>query len=666
MVRKAFLFFLAVLVLALILSAAALANSGNPSATAPSSGNTATGPAAQMFGNATNGLTIFNNNCASCHGPAGEPTDASYPGLNDVQNPNPSYSIDPGLYDINPVFFARNIDPFLQHGSTPGGGVFMPAFGDNSMLTQAQIADAEAYVMSLSHVNWPVLTLSGTSMTGSSFQIQPTTVPPSTVSVQLYLNNTIALGSGMTPDSSGNLAATTVPATPGIVTAAYASLNVHGIRANGSILNPELGLDGSAGAYYSVALKSLSDYFWTWYDNVGGNNWVLLANPATTSEIEAYSLKIGATNMGNTAAPPDRVFTPQFAGLIGGPVEAQSLTGWAGVLSQRTLWPKGGSSLEEEPATLATALSDHYFWTWYDMASPGFSNWVLVANPSASTTVHAVITFTNRLNGSPVRAESDIAPGHNWNPTFPGDMGGPVELKAYKSGGSWPANKMNVIASQRVLSDKGSAFNEVAGIPADSITSDYHWTWYDDASAGASDWVLVANPGVDHTGASQGTIAATVKIGGRSFGPYSIAPGGDVTPNFPGVIGGPVEVTVTGGDAIISQRSIWGPSFEEVPGSASLASDYHWTWYDESEPGVRNWVMIANPNTSAVHYQVLVSGNVVTQGNLGPGAFAIPEFPGTIGGPVEVTASGNVVASQRVLWNGFFNEVLGTVITSSP
>ena len=645
------------LVLALALCATALANSGNPSATVPSTGNTATGPAAGMFGNAANGLAVFNNSCASCHGPAGEPTNPSYPGLNDVQNPNSSYSIDPELYDINPVFFSRNIDPFLQHGSTPGG-VSMPAFGDNGLLTQSQIADTEAYVMSLSHVNWPSLTLSGTNLTGSSFQLQPA---GSTVSVQLYLNNTIALGSALTPDASGNLAATTVPVTPGIVTAAYASLDVYGVTPNGSG-SPQLGMDGTAGAYYPVAVKSLSDYLWTWYDNVGGDNWVLLANPATTSRNEEYTLKIGASAMGTTAVPPGGVITPKLAGLIGGPVEAESLSGWAGILSQRTLWPKGGNSLEEVPAIPATELCDHYFWPWYDMASPGFSNWVLVANPSVTTTVHAVVTFTNKADGSQVKAESDIAPGHNWNPTFPGKMGGPVEVKAYKTGGSWPTDKMNVIASQRVLSNSGSAFNEVPGIAAGSISNDYHWTWYDNSSPGAANWVLIANPGIDHTGASQGTITARIKIGNATFGPYSIAPGANVTPSFAGVIGGPVEVTTSGGDAIASQRSIWGPSFEEVPGSASLASDYNRTWYDESEPGVRNWVMLANPAAAPVHYQVIVGGKTLSQGNLNPGAFAIPEFPGSIGGPVEVTASGNVIASQRVLWKGYFNEVLGTVL----
>jgi mono/diheme cytochrome c family protein len=48
--------------------------------------------------------------------------------------------------------FAYNIDLFIQHGSTPAGpnpSVAMPAWGDSGVLTQQQIADVIAYIISL-------------------------------------------------------------------------------------------------------------------------------------------------------------------------------------------------------------------------------------------------------------------------------------------------------------------------------------------------------------------------------------------------------------------------------------------------------------------------------------------------------------------------------------
>lgn len=54
-----------------------------------------------------------------------------------------------------------------------------------------------------------------------------------------------------------------------------------------------------------------------------------------------------------------------------------------------------------------------------------------------------------------------------------------------------------------------------------------------------------------------------------------------------------------------------------------------------------------------------ISGDKVASGNLAPGQKVTPTFPGTMAGPVEVTTSGPVMASQRVLWKGYFNEVVG-------
>ncbi|MHB9052829.1 MAG: c-type cytochrome [Thermoleophilia bacterium] len=227
------------------LSGFILASNGNPSATVPSSGNTTTGAVAGMFGDPVHGLAVYTGNCAACHGTAGQPT-LAFPGLADVRNPDPNDSIDPELFDVNPAWFARNIDPFLQHGSSPVGPPLpMPAFGDLQLLTQAQIADTEAYVMSLSSVNWPRLSLSGSILTGSAF------VPQSTV--QLYMNG-VPFGAPIMIDSSGGFMQTMMNLAPGAaITANYAIFNVPGIFANGNPESGELGLDADRGAALTVA-----------------------------------------------------------------------------------------------------------------------------------------------------------------------------------------------------------------------------------------------------------------------------------------------------------------------------------------------------------------------------------------------------------------------------
>jgi uncharacterized repeat protein (TIGR01451 family) len=69
--------------------------------------------------------------------------------------------IDPGFLEQargDPVAFVRAIDRFIQHGSRPAGDDpdrSMIPWGDRGLLSQDQIADAEAYVMQLNGLYWP-------------------------------------------------------------------------------------------------------------------------------------------------------------------------------------------------------------------------------------------------------------------------------------------------------------------------------------------------------------------------------------------------------------------------------------------------------------------------------------------------------------------------------
>jgi hypothetical protein len=133
-------------------------------------------------------------------------------------------------------------------------------------------------------------------------------------------------------------------------------------------------------------------------------------------------------------------------------------------------------------------------------------------------------------------------------------MDGPVQVTS--TGG-------NVIASQRVVA--GPSFEEVPGYRYSALTSDYHWTWYDMQSAGAINWIMVANP-------TDNPVSYEIKIAGNPMptspdNPGSIPAHGKVTPLFPGTMDGPVEVTSTGGNVMVSQRVLWNGYFNEVLGT---------------------------------------------------------------------------------------------------
>jgi len=201
--------------------------------------------------------------------------------------------------------------------------------------------------------------------------------------------------------------------------------------------------------------------------------------------------------------------------------------------------------------------------------------------------------------------------------------------------------------------------------------------------------VLVANPNSDRQ------LAAEIWIGGRKMADtatgdqyFLVPPGGRVTPKFTGVMNGPVMVR--GYDAstydpdsqqnsslnfYTTQRSLFGSSFEEVAGygAGRLSSTYHFSWYDQASAGSYNWVLVTNPTSSEVKAEVWIAGIKMTVLTIGPGATQTPSFPGVMTGPVEVRGydsatynPGNpgpsnrkVFTSQRVIWNGHFNEVEG-------
>ena len=114
----------------------------------------APGEAASIIGNVEVGKRLFITNCASCHGPNGEGGEPNYgskfgvvPALNPVSK---------ALFSKDPKQFAENIDKFIQHGSTaPGDNPSLQMFdyGDSYSLTQPQIANIEAYILDLNHVN---------------------------------------------------------------------------------------------------------------------------------------------------------------------------------------------------------------------------------------------------------------------------------------------------------------------------------------------------------------------------------------------------------------------------------------------------------------------------------------------------------------------------------
>ncbi len=225
------------------------------------------------------------------------------------------------------------------------------------------------------------------------------------------------------------------------------------------------------------------------------------------------------------------------------------------------------------------------------------------------------------------------------------------------------------ICATAVAASPGSSVGGpvASGTPPVGTPKTYYFTWYDSKPANGmrGNWILVANAGGQ-------TAEVDIFIDGDKLGSYSIAPGDRVTPQYPDYMNGPVRVECTNGQKlIVSQRVLWGKSFNEVIGTPDRGLDtiYYFTWYDmvRAMGMAGNWVLISNINDTTVHAQVFIGTSAIPRETytIAPHQSATPTYPDLRDGPVRVIctdcgAGQKIMVSQRVLYKDSFEEVQGT------
>jgi mono/diheme cytochrome c family protein len=108
------------------------------------------GDAINLTGDPKAGEKIYVENCQLCHGSNGT-DNVLNPGSDDGTIP-PLNPIDSTLVSSDYMTYAYNLDLFIQNGSRPAGvnpARWMPPWGAENGLTQQQLADVIAYIISL-------------------------------------------------------------------------------------------------------------------------------------------------------------------------------------------------------------------------------------------------------------------------------------------------------------------------------------------------------------------------------------------------------------------------------------------------------------------------------------------------------------------------------------
>ncbi|RJQ44246.1 MAG: hypothetical protein C4534_06715 [Gaiellales bacterium] len=381
------------------------------------------------------------------------------------------------------------------------------------------------------------------------------------------------------------------------------------------------------------------NYFFGWYDNAspGMRTWLVIGNPTETGQdVEVY---IGGSFMGSYHVAAHERVTPRYAGVAKGPVKVVSLAGRELLVSERVTM---NGSFSELPATPQADLGTEHYLSWYDQVSQGMNTWLMVGNQGSRTAEVDVFIAGRNVGHYSVPAGGSVAPQYH------GVMDGPVRVVS--------SNGQPLTVSERVTYN--GTFNEVRSRTAAELGTEYHFTWYDQQSAGMKTWVVIGNQGTQ-------TAQVGVYIGGQLAGFYNVPAGGRVTPNFPNLMNGPVRVVSSNGQPLmVSERSVFRGSFEEVPGvtPAELNCDQWFAWYDNASTGMKTWILVGNQSQEEAVVDIKIGNQLVGRYNVPAGGRVTPTFPGQMNGPVQVKSSVEgqpLVVSQRTTYYNSFDELPG-------
>jgi IPT/TIG domain len=320
-------------------------------------------------------------------------------------------------------------------------------------------------------------------------------------------------------------------------------------------------------------------------------------------------------------------------------IVAVSPAGTLGTTVDVTVTTAGGTSATSAADRFTYNIFTSYF-NWFDRVTPGMvGDNIHLLNTSGATATISLTMPGASIGPFPLQAgqETYVSFGA-------GHIGGPVVV----------TSNQQILASQRV--QYFNSFNEVWSETAAQASLVSYIPWYDTATAGmVGDNIHVLNPGA---------VAAhvTVSLAGATSNSFTLAAGAENYITFgAGHIGGPV--TITSDQPVLgAQRIQYYQSFNEEaarPASAAQTTSY-FHWFDRATAGmVGDNIHVLNTSGSSATVTLTLPGAP----NIGPFALGAGQETyvnfgvGHIGGPVTVSSTQPVLASQRVQYFQSFNEV---------
>ncbi len=359
---------------------------------------------------------------------------------------------------------------------------------------------------------------------------------------------------------------------------------------------------------------------------------------------------IGGVKMGTYEISSGSGAHPKYAGVNDGPVQVGSSDGTSIIATQRLGWKVNGAytSMAEMMGLPANQLTNSYIFTWYNDAS--MDTQLRIGNVGTSDT-NVTVTIGTTTYGPYLLHAND-----NTSVSYTGVNGGPVTVQ-----GSDPT--VPIIVTERLGWKVNGAYTsmaEIIGLPANQLTNNYVFAWYNDASMDTQ--LRIGNVGTSDTN-------VTVTIGTTTYGPYLLHANGSTKVSYAGVSSGPV--TVQGSDPtvpiIADERLGWKvdgayTSMAEMTGlpANQLANSYVFAWYDDASMDTQ--LRIGNVGTSDTNVTVTIGTTTYGPYLLHANGSTKVSYAGVSSGPVTVQGSDPtvpIITTERVGWkvNGAYTSM---------
>jgi len=315
-----------------------------------------------------------------------------------------------------------------------------------------------------------------------------------------------------------------------------------------------------------------------------------------------------------------------------------NITTSAGTFAAQALW----SNAANDCVMFSIPSSSQLMLTRYDLATTGMTtDTIRLSNPSTSTA-----NVTVGVSGVAPQTVT-VPPQGNTAVSFPNQLGGPVTV----------SYDVPVVAGQRVVYN--NTFSEIYAVPIASASTQLLLSYYDQLTIQSNN-IHIANP----TG-SQSLVS--VSFGGNSQF-VTVPANGAAIVSFPGLAGGPVYITSSDSPVIASSRTWFNSSFNDVNaipiGQASTT--LYFNHYDLKTNGISSdTIYISNPNFSAANVTVTFPGVGTQPVTIPAQGQATYSFAGKSGGPITISASLPVIASQRVRYKNSTSEVYAVPVTKA-